>query len=38
MVSKLKLDLVGLRFWCLAPFLSPRPHMGKIVRMDPKPT
>ena len=37
MVSKSKLYLFWLIYWCLALFFAPRPHMGKIVCMNPKP-
>ena len=37
MVSKSKLYLFWLKILVFGPIFAPRLHMGKIVRMDPKP-
>ena len=36
MVTKSKL-LILVKLLVSGPIIAPRPHMGKIVRMDPKP-
>ena len=37
MMTLLKLYLLRNRFWFVAPFFAPRPQMGNIVRIYPKP-
>ena len=37
MVQKAKLYLIKFRIWLLNPIFAPRPHLGNVGRMDPKP-
>ena len=37
MVTKAELYLLLLRFWFIALFFAPKPRMGRIACMDPKP-